>query len=68
MKGRYAGRHMTIYGYILPGAISIADKRRYYFTDLSGQYLYEPGHIYFFGAILPAFIAHQRHRMSLYFI
>lgn len=24
MKGRYAGRHMTIYGYVLPGAISIA--------------------------------------------
>jgi len=24
MKGRYAGRHMTIYGYDLPGAISIA--------------------------------------------
>lgn len=24
MKGRYAGRHMTIYGSILPGAISIA--------------------------------------------
>jgi len=24
MKSRYAGRHMTIYGYVLPGAISIA--------------------------------------------
>lgn len=24
MKGRYAGRHMTIYGYVLPRAISIA--------------------------------------------
>jgi len=24
MKGRYAGRHMTIYGYVLPGAVSIA--------------------------------------------
>jgi len=24
MKGRYAGRYMTIYGYVLPGAISIA--------------------------------------------
>jgi len=24
MKGRYAGRRMTIYGYVLPGAISIA--------------------------------------------
>lgn len=24
MKGRYADRHMTIYGYVLPGAISIA--------------------------------------------
>lgn len=24
MKGKYAGRHMTIYGYVLPGAISIA--------------------------------------------
>lgn len=24
MKGRYAGRHMTIYGHILPGIISIA--------------------------------------------
>lgn len=24
MKGRYSGRHMTIYGSILPGAISIA--------------------------------------------
>jgi len=24
MKGRYAGRHMTIYGYVLPGAIAIA--------------------------------------------
>ena len=24
MKGRYAGRHMTIYGYVLPGAISMA--------------------------------------------
>jgi len=24
MKGRYSGRHMTIYGTILPGAISIA--------------------------------------------
>ena len=25
MKGRYAGRHMTIYGAIMPGAISIAN-------------------------------------------
>lgn len=25
MKGRYAGRHMTIYGTIMPGAISIAN-------------------------------------------
>lgn len=24
MQGRYAGRHMTIYGYVLPGAVSIA--------------------------------------------
>ncbi len=24
-KGRYAGRHMTIYGYVLPGAISLAN-------------------------------------------
>jgi transposase len=24
MKGRYAGGHMTIYGYVLPGAVSIA--------------------------------------------
>jgi transposase len=24
MKGRYTGRHMTIYGYVLPGAVSIA--------------------------------------------
>lgn len=24
MKGRYTGRHMTIYGYVLPGATSIA--------------------------------------------
>jgi len=25
MKGRYAGRHMTIYGHILPGAVSLAN-------------------------------------------
>jgi len=24
MKGRYAGGHITIYGYVLPGAVSIA--------------------------------------------
>ena len=24
MKGKYAGRHMTIYGYVLPGTVSIA--------------------------------------------
>jgi len=24
-KGRYSGRHMTIYGYVLPGAISLAN-------------------------------------------
>ncbi len=24
MKGKYAGRHMTIYGYVLPGAVSVA--------------------------------------------
>lgn len=31
MKGRYSGRHMTIYGSILPGAISIA--RSSFLTD-----------------------------------
>jgi len=31
MKGRYSGRHMTIYGTILPGAISIA--RSAFLTD-----------------------------------
>ena len=31
MKGRYSGRHMTIYGFILPGAISIA--RSAFLTD-----------------------------------
>ncbi len=25
MKGRYSGRHMTVYGYILPGAVSLAN-------------------------------------------
>jgi|GEM_PF-4391253 len=24
-KGKYSGRHMTIYGYVLPGAISLAN-------------------------------------------
>lgn len=24
MKGKYSGRHMTIYGYVLPGAVSLA--------------------------------------------
>ena len=31
MKGRYSGRHMTVYGSILPGAISIA--RSVFLTD-----------------------------------
>ena len=31
MKGKYSGRHMTIYGTILPGAISIA--RSSFLTD-----------------------------------
>lgn len=25
MKGKYSGRHMTIYGYVLPGAVSLAN-------------------------------------------
>ncbi|MCL5017095.1 MAG: hypothetical protein M1155_00295 [Patescibacteria group bacterium] len=24
-KRRYSGRHMTIYGYVLPGAVSLAN-------------------------------------------
>ena len=31
MKGKYSGRHMTIYGSILPGAIAIA--RSSFLTD-----------------------------------
>ena len=31
MKGRYAGRHMTIYGYVLPGVAGIA--RSAFLTD-----------------------------------
>ena len=25
MKGKYSGRHMTIYGYVLPGSVSLAN-------------------------------------------
>jgi len=25
MKGKYSGRHMTIYGYVLPGAVRLAN-------------------------------------------
>jgi len=39
MKGKYSGRNMTIYGYVLPGSVSLAN-----WAAKGGGYLSGPGH------------------------